>query len=814
MKKSPLQSVPPASAGPMRLLLLLLVGGGLGCSLFSDAEETTQRLEVGQGEAQRVDLKAGTVAALAVSPGWSFTGAYATCHNYYDPEATLLPSGKVLITGGSYSGSGISDLRCVEVYDPATGAWSTTGFMQTGRTYHTATLLPSGKVLVAGGEGSCETDCTGLRSAEVYDPATGEWSPTGSMVTARYWHTATLLANGKVLVSGGYNESSGTLKTAEVYDPVSGSWTATGSMSSARRVYTATLLPDGRVLATGGYYNGSGSLATAEVYDPASGSWTATAPLNFSRSFHTATLMPNGRVLVSGGLYNGSSPLVQAEVYDPVSRSWGVTAPLNTSRFGHTATLLPNGKVLVAGGGGPNGPSSTRQSAEVYDPATGAWSLTGSLVIPRYRHTATLLRSGNVLVSGAYQRAEVYAALIVEEPAYDSATSNITPTYRGGAEPGSAITLIVDDSPVGDALADGTGQWSFTPTTALAEGLHTVRATAKDAAGNITAHSSPNAFRVDTVPPAAPVVDEPANGSLLRSTPTYSGRAEANSTVTLIVDDLPVGNALADGAGQWNFWLTRALDDGPHTVQATAKDAAGNASASSSSNAFQVDTTPPAPPVMVFPANGSAIRDSTPTYRGTSEAGSTVILYVDSRFVREILTDAAGQWSFTPIKALAEGSHIVWAEVSDAAGNGGSSSSINAFRLDTAPPAAPGMVEPANGSLLGDNTPTYRGFGEEGSFVVLIVDDLLLGETLVDAANRWSFSPTTVLADGSYTVWAVAKDEAGNTSAKSSANAFSVDTVPPTAPILMAPDSGSIIGDRELLTKVRFEREGGRIAGP
>src|SRR5439155_245673 len=203
----------------------------------------------------------------------------------------------------------------------------------------------------------------GLSYPVLIDPS---WVPTGSLFTARTRHTATLLPNGKVLVAGGNNGPA--LSSAELYDPATGMWAATGSLGTARERPTATLLPNGKVLVAGGASNESNFLNSAELYDPASGTWTATGSLGTARAYHTATLLSNGKVLVAAG-GGSSNSLSSAELYDPATGSWSSTGSLGTAREEHTATLLASGKVLVAGGIDSN--INTSSSAELYDQGLG-----------------------------------------------------------------------------------------------------------------------------------------------------------------------------------------------------------------------------------------------------------------------------------------------------------------------------------------------------------------------------------------------------------------------------------------------------------
>ena len=312
--------------------------------------------------------------------------------------ATLLPSGSLLVTGGTASSAAIAT---AEIFG---ASWAPAASMTGARRQHTATLLNTGKVLIVGGLSTVALDTT-----QLYDPATNTWSAAAPLAAARSAHTATLLNDGRVLIAGGLG--AGPLDTSEVYDPIANTWTASGNLGSARQLHTATLLSDGRVLALGGL--GAAALETAEIFDSTTGTWTAAAPLAEARQLHTATLLVSGKVLVTGGTGVGATALASVEIYDPAANTWTAAPPLAGARRQHTATRLPDGKVLVAAGNG----TASINSTQIYDPALDAWAASTSLTGIRQSHTATLLKDGRVFVAGGSSGATSLATSEIYSPA-------------------------------------------------------------------------------------------------------------------------------------------------------------------------------------------------------------------------------------------------------------------------------------------------------------------------------------------------------------------------------------------------------------
>jgi hypothetical protein len=351
-------------------------------------------------------LAAGMVAWAVPSLADGFSQAAPLTHARFAHTATLLTSGKVLVAAGA---TATDILNSAELYDPATNHWVDTGPLTAPRLRHTATLLPSGTVLVTGGIYGLTT----LASAELYDPATHTWSSAGSMSDARVGHTATLLPSGLVLVTGGSNGTS-IVRTSDLYDPIHNTWSAGADQGNGRAYASATLMSSGSagVLLMGGEDASQQPRGDGLFYELSIDNWVGpVGAFTVARKFHTATLLVSGKVLAAAGY--DSSALASAELYDPATSVWSTAGSLATARWSHTATLLPSGKVLVVAGVDPADNALT--SAELYDPVANSWTTTGSLATARAQHTATLLPSGKVLVTGGQGAAPNFADLASSE---------------------------------------------------------------------------------------------------------------------------------------------------------------------------------------------------------------------------------------------------------------------------------------------------------------------------------------------------------------------------------------------------------------
>jgi hypothetical protein len=369
-------------------------------------------------------LPAGILLAVAI-PGpaahaqaagqWQFTGSMAVGHsNWSNTGFAQMPDGRVLaISGSSGPGALTSD---AESYDPGTGQWTPAGTLNNARyAFGPPSVLPDGDVLVAGGH---DVNVNDYATAELYDPATRQWTFTGSLNTSRRYPVQVELANGEVLVAtGSHGPPTCTryLSSAELYNPATGLWTYTGSTLVPRESATAIRLADGRVLLAGGY-NGGGSACTdtdpvdTEIYDPATGQWSLAGNLPHGWLGGAMVLLRDHRVLMVDGWQHGSGNFAEAVIFDPATGQWSEAAQPGLPRSGAAATLLPDGNVLVSQGG--------QAQSEIYDPTGNTWSPDATtLDINNAGHTF-LLPDGNVLLAGGSNStgpsttAELYAATV------------------------------------------------------------------------------------------------------------------------------------------------------------------------------------------------------------------------------------------------------------------------------------------------------------------------------------------------------------------------------------------------------------------
>jgi hypothetical protein len=311
--------------------------------------------------------------------------------------AARLADGRVLVVGG-YNATIDAAAASAELYDPAAGTFSGTGSLSQGRIDTTADLLPDGRVLVAGGIASG----TAFASTEIFSPGTGSFAAGPSMGEARAGQVTVPLADGRLLAVGGYAAGGSALASAEIYDPASGAdgaWSSTGSMAVRRLGHSAVLLADGRVLVIGGASGSEGGFAShssCEIYDPVAGTFSGAASLPAGRAVAAAALLPDGSVLLVGG-GAGSTSHHGALRYDPVADSWSSAGTTSSGGPGLTLTALPDGRLLAAGGASL--PSQAESdAADLYDPAAGTFEALDPMVDGRNNHTATLLADGRVLL--------------------------------------------------------------------------------------------------------------------------------------------------------------------------------------------------------------------------------------------------------------------------------------------------------------------------------------------------------------------------------------------------------------------------------
>lgn len=410
-------------------------------------------------------------------------------------------------------------------------------------------------------------------------------------------------------------------------------------------------------------------------------------------------------------------------------------------------------------------------------------------------------------------------------------TNDATPTLSGTAEANSVVTIFDGGTQIGVVTADGTGAWTFTPDTALAEGSHSFTAQATDPQGNVSAVSGAWSVVVDLTAPTVPTLDTVNDnvpggitGNLTSgqvtndSTPTIGGTGQAGSTIHIMNNGTQIGTAIVDGSGNWSFTPTTPLVDGSYALRVYATDVASNASANSSVFTFTVDTAGPVVPVVtsviddIAPVtgtltSGNTTNDARPTFNGTGDVGSTVHVIVDGNEIGTAVVNAQGNWTFTPGSDLSDGPHAITFNATDAAGNTGSTTAPFNLTVDTGVPSAPvistaadnvGSVQTplSSGQSTDDTTPTLNGTATANATVTVYENGQPIGTAQADGTGAWSFTPSTPLSSGSHTWTATVTDAAGNVSPASPGFTLVVDTTAPNAPVISQAidDVGSITG--------------------
>ncbi|MCE1390877.1 Ig-like domain-containing protein [Enterobacter bugandensis] len=410
-----------------------------------------------------------------------------------------------------------------------------------------------------------------------------------------------------------------------------------------------------------------------------------------------------------------------------------------------------------------------------------------------------------------------------------NSTNDARPTFNGTGDVGSTVHVIVDGNEIGTAVVNAQGSWTFTPGTDLIDGPHAITFNATDAAGNVGTATAPFNLMVDTGVPSAPVISAAADnvGSIQTpltsgqstddTTPTLSGTATANATVTIYENGQPVGTALADGTGAWSFTPSTPLAAGSHTWTATVTDAAGNISPASPGFTLVVDSTAPTAPVISQAiddvgsitgpiTSGQTTDDTVPRLVGTSEPFATVNIYEGTTLVGTGTADGSGSWSILLNTTLTEGAHSFTAQATDAAGNTSASSASFSLTIDTAPPALPVLTSilddvgnaatpVANGGITNDAQPTLSGTAEAGSTVKIFDNGVQIG-SVIATGGAWSYTPSPALGNGPHTLTFTATDATGNASAPTAGYTINVDTLAPAAPVISSviDDVGSVIG--------------------
>jgi len=580
------------------------------------------------------------------------------------------------------------------------------------------------------------------------------------------------------------------------------------AITGVRPINSANISNNSRPVITGS----AAPNATVTVFDGATSLGTTTAGSDGQWSFTPATALSAAAHTITAKVGTSSASNAITFTIDATAPAKPATPALNTGKQA-TSNPLPtligtaeaNAIVTILDG--------TTTIGTVRAGADGRWTFTptSTTALTEATHSITVKATDaadNVSVASDVFMlvvdftAPAAPAVPVLAGGNEGNINTTTPTITGTAEANSTVTIYVGDVAVGTTTAAADGSWTYTFSPALADGPHTVAVSATDASGNVGGKSPALAINVDTQQPATPTVPVLAggnSGNISNNTPTISGMAEANSTVTIYVGGVAVGTTKAAADGSWTYIFNPALSDAAYTVAITSKDVSGNESEKSAALNITVDTQKPATPAVPVLAGGNNgnTNDATPTITGTAEANSTVIIYVYDIEVGTSTVAADGTWTYTFITAPRDGEYVITVASKDASGNVSETSTALNITVDTQKPAMPAVPVLAGGNNgnTNDTTPTITGMAEANSTVTIYIGGTAVGTTTAAADGSWTYTFSPALNDNAYTITVVAKDASGNESETSAALTINVDTQQPAAPavpVLAGGNEGNI----------------------
>ncbi|WP_241757999.1 adventurous gliding motility protein AgmC [Myxococcus landrumensis] len=691
----------------------------------------------------------GTVTANA-GGDWSLPVAASLADGQHSVTATAQDiSGNTATDTNNFA---VDTGTSVSVTTPAEGAVLTNGVVT-----YAGTAEPGATVTVT---------VDGALVGTVTAAANGSWSLPVPAPLADGAHSVTATADD----GRGHVASDTNAFTVDAQTAVSISGPAEGStLTNPVVTYTGTAEPGATVT-----ISVDGTVVDTVTAGP-DGSWSLPVATPLADGPHTVTASSrdtNGNTATDTNTFtvdSGTAVSISTPADGSVITNGAVT---------YTGTAEPGATVTVTVDGNLVGTTTAA--------ANGTWTVPGVSSLGDGPHSVTATAedsAGNTATDTNAFTVDTTTAVSITTPVDGSVINDAVVTYTGTAEPGATVTVTVDGTVVGTTTAAANGSWSVPGIATLGEGPHSVTATAEDEAGNTATDT--NNFTVNTQTSVS--ITTPAEGAVLTSgVVTYTGTAEAGSTVTVSVDGNVVGTVTAQPDGSWSLPVLATLADGAHSVTATADD--GNGNTASDTNTFRVDTQTTV--TITTPTDGAVLTDGSVTYTGTAEPGATVTVSVDGTVIGTVVASSDGNWMLPGPSVLADGSHAVTATVEDDAGN--TATDTNAFRVDTS--TSVDITGPTEGAVLTNGVVTYTGTAEAGATVTVQVDGATVGTVTAAPDGTWSLPVAARLLDGAHTVVATAEDSSGNT-ATDTVN-FSVDTVPDTQITLNPPAASTTASAR------------------